>query len=41
MHSIHRELDIKHKRLQSDMATAESVIAQNELKIRDQGIKII
>ncbi len=34
MHSIHRELEIKYKRLLSDLATAESIIHKHEEKIR-------
>ena len=41
MHSMHRELEIKHKRLLSDMSTAESIIERHEVLIKDQGLQII
>ena len=41
MHSIHRELEIKYKRLQSDMSTAESIIEKHEATIKDQHTSIL
>ena len=35
MHSKHRELEIKHKRLQEDYEGLEQVVAKNEATIRD------
>ena len=41
MHSIHRELEIKHRRLQSDLENAEANIEKNKLTIRDKSMQII
>jgi len=41
MHSMHRELEIKYKRLQSDLGTAEALIERHEGTIKDQGLQII
>ena len=41
MHSMHRELEIKHKRLQADMSTAESIIERHEALIKDQALQIL
>ena len=35
MHSIHRELEIKHKRLISDYDTAEGIISKHEVTIKE------
>lgn len=35
MHSKHRELEIKYKRLQSDMSTAEMHIERHEATIKE------
>lgn len=41
MHSIHRELEIKHKRLMTDYGTAENTISKHEGTIKEQSNKII
>ena len=41
MHSIHRELEIKHKRLLSDYSIAEGIITKHEGTIKVQSNKII
>lgn len=41
MHSIHRELEIKYRRLQSDLENAEANIEKNKLTIRDKSMQII
>lgn len=35
MHSMHRELEIKYKRLQSDLAQAEELIVRHEGTIKN------
>jgi hypothetical protein len=35
MHSIHRELEIKHKRLMTDYGTAENTISKHEGTIKE------
>ena len=41
MHSIHRELEIKHKRLQTDVGVAQTLIGKQEVVMRDQGIELM
>eukprot|EP00347_Sterkiella_histriomuscorum_P012772 403367281 len=41
MHSMHRELEIKHKRLQIDLATAQNLIQRHEKLIEEQATDII
>ena len=41
MHSIHRELEIKHRRLINDYDTAEGMIQKHEGTIKEQSNKII
>jgi hypothetical protein len=41
MHSIHRELEIKHKRLIMDYGNAENTISKHEGTIKEQSNKII
>ena len=39
MHSMHRELEIKYKRLLSDISTAEVIIEKHESTIKVQGLQ--
>jgi hypothetical protein len=41
MHSMHRELEIKHKRLEQDLQTAEDLIEKHEATMKSQGLLII
>jgi chromosome segregation ATPase len=41
MHSAHRQLEIKHKRLQQDLEGAEEFIGRHEATIKKQGMQVI
>ena len=41
MHSMHRELEIKHKRLQNDLSQAQNLILKQESMIEEQGKMIV